>query len=1050
MSTYKLPGRMKRSQYLASLLALLSTSAAESLPYNPTRVLVAPNNSYAYIFRPSAQSTGQSELLTLDFSNPLSTSQYPFLTVSDTLPFLQDSELLPFTPLIDPDGNITVVAGNCSQGANGTKVWRFGAEAGSSIGNGTWTQEQTSDEESTSDSTIAGSNYLAAGVAFSEYVDGNGSDTSIFVFGGMCPFANSTTDTWTSAADYSDQLLTLSPAADAGRVDYDLSLATSRGPPIAEAGFSITSLPPTYSANHSGQAQTQQQDFVLLGGHTQAAFINMSQVALFSLPQESWTFLPVDQPSGAKTDLATRQAQTEVEPRSGHTAILSEDGNSVVLFGGWVGDVDTPAQPQLAVLEFGSGYGGSGGRSWTIPTQSGSGLASGAGIYGHGAAMLPGGVMLIVGGYSIPASSSKRIRRDSQAANTGIMLYNTTSNTWVDSYTPPSSLSQGLDKAAGPLSSKSEQVGLGAGLGIGAAVLVSLVVFYFWYSRRLKRAREARGRTLLSRSSDGSFAPAEQPFLNNGGIDGRGGNAAGVGRFWNVWDQNTGTYQARQPQMQQQAGAAGSTGLFVNVPSPTRGLRKGVAGKNYQYHAAPRYDDQRISQGSGNIHPIAEREDEDDSTVGRKSDTLTYAERKLKELERVLNSPDPFMDTEPNPLGSHPVSPELGETVRRVPTGASRMSTVPVRPTSQIRADTPNWTAERGPAEPLLHIDTGRVSPSKTDERTSSTLSELSTSGNSITRTMSTRTGAILAAAAARAASNSSPEQSSSDGRTRTMSTNDGRKSPFYYPTRARSSTTGSANAGAPQSASTDADSFVTAKTNFTELQNQGEALLGGRPALDRDDPYQRALAAHNSTREGAPRSATYHNGAAPMIPSRRRQGWMGSLRRALNVVSMGERSFSLTGSSEQYNDEPRSTSSSPTKDRRIAGPRRAVSDGGALLRQKRGQKDWEDNKWPRYRDEPDPGDWGEPARSSLEKQEAEEDWDVEGAASKRDFQVMFTVPKARLRVVNADMDRASLRSASEGALSRSGSVAQLRHEGSTTTLKGRIDGDDVHLPATS
>ncbi|KAK0270158.1 hypothetical protein LTR35_014406 [Friedmanniomyces endolithicus] len=49
-------------------------------------------------------------------------------------------------------------------------------------------------------------------------------------------------------------------------------------------------------------------------------------------------------------------------------------------------------------------------------------------------------------------------------------------------------------------------------------------------------------------------------------------------------------------------------------------------------------------------------------------------------------------------------------------------------------------------------------------------------------------------------------------------------------------------------------------------------------------------------------------------------------------------------------------------------------------------------------------------------EEEEEEDWDVEGAARKRDVQVMFTVPKARLRVVNADMDRASMRSASEGA----------------------------------
>ncbi|KAK5138395.1 hypothetical protein LTR08_003456 [Meristemomyces frigidus] len=1047
---------MKRSLVqLASLLALRGNVAAQDLPYNPTRVYVSSNGSSAYIFQPSAQSStpGQSRLLSLDLGSPISTSQTPFTTISDTLPFLQDSELLPFTPTIDDTGNITVVAGNCSQGANGTQVWRFELGTGSSQGSEAWSQYQTADDDLGSYVTLGGSNYLANGIAFSEYVDSDAADTNIFVFGGMCPLANSTADKWTSAAAYSNQMLTLSPNFGAGYRDYEISLVANRGPPIAEAGFSITALSPTYPKNSSGEPQTQQQDFVLLGGHTQSAFINMSQVALFSLPQESWAFLPVAQPSGAKTDLAARQAQTEVEPRSGHTAVLMGDGSSVLLFGGWVGDVNTPAQPQLAVLQFGIGYGGSGEWSWSIPTQSGSGLAAGTGIYGHGAAMLPGGVMMIVGGYSIPpATSSVRFRRDAQSANTGFLLYNTTSNTWIDTYTPPSSLAQEPDKASGLLSKESQQIGLGVGLGVGAIILLALLWFLWWYNKRLQRAREARGRTLLSRSSDGSLigAQADQPFLNNGGIDGRGGDAAAVGRFWNVWDHRTGAYPSRQLEMEQQAGVAGSTGLFVDAPSPTRGLRKAPAGKNYQYQAAPRYDDQRMSRGSGNIHPIVEREDEDSSVAGREDDGLTDAEMRLKELERVLTAIDPFTDGGPNPLGSHPVSPELGDmTVRRVPTEGRRMSQTP-RPTSISHADARNWTSQREQAGPLLQIDTGRVSPTKSEERTSSTLSETSQqSGHSITRTMSTRTGAILAAAAAaRSNSNSSPEHSSGDNRTRTMSTNGGRKSPFYYQTRARSSTIGSVKEGPPSSASTDGDSFMTAHTNSTELQSQGEALLGGRPMMDRDDPYQRAMAAHSSTRESAT-SPSYDDGPLPAIP-RRRQGWMGSLRRALNAV--GERSFSMTGASERYADEQRSATPSPTKDPRKpigSAPRRTVSDGGALLRQKRGRRDWEDAQWPRYRDDPDPGDWGEVAASPVEKPEADEDWDVEGAASKRDFQIMFTVPKARLRVVNADMDRASIRSASEGALSRAGSFKQLRHEESARTLRGRPEVDRLLLSST-
>ena len=694
---------MRPLHRLASLLALLRIiTSVDALPYNPTRLFVLPNSSYAYLLQPtSPHPATQSQLLTLDLSQPFTTSRNTFLTVSDTLPFLQADELVPYTPVFDSAGNITVVAGNCSAGANGTEVWRFARDTTSSTGNGTWSQYHTTQSALGRDGHQAGPNFLANGVAFSEELEQTAANTNIFTFGGMCPFANSTADTWTSAARYSNLMLSLSPdASDVGYTDYELGLATGRGPPIAEAGFSITSLPASYSVNSTGQPQTQSQDFVLLGGHTASAFINMSQVALFTLPQESWSFLPVAQPSEAKTDLAARLSTAEVEPRSGHTAVLSDDGKSVVLFGGWVGDVRTPAQPPLAVLSFGSGYGGSGGWSWTVPTQSGSALAAGAGIYGHGAAMLPGGVMMIAGGYSIPASSSERTKRDAQAANNQMFLYNITSRTWIDSYSPPASLTQREGTAAHALGKKTRQIGLGTGLGVGAALLIALGIFYVWYSKRLERARRTRDRTLLSHSSAGSFGQLDQPFLNEGGgIDGRGGDAAAVGRFWNVWDHDAGKYppNTRRPAMQQQQkGVAGATGLFVNVPSPTRGLRKGVAGKNYQYHAAPRYDDKRTSRGgSSNIHTISEHDEEESLRafgVGGDADGLTDAERKLREVERVLCSPDPFADAEPNPLGSHPVSPEIPDVdaVRRVPpTSASRPPAPPSRYLSLIHISEP-------------------------------------------------------------------------------------------------------------------------------------------------------------------------------------------------------------------------------------------------------------------------------------------------------------------------------------------------------------------------
>ncbi|KAK0930430.1 hypothetical protein LTR29_016735 [Friedmanniomyces endolithicus] len=1126
---------------LLALIAATTITTAQVLPYTPTKVLLRPNASYAYVFQASTQGTGQSRLSTLPFNNPVSSAAgWQDDTVSGTLPFLRDDALVPYTPVIDALGGITVFAGNCSEGAGGAEVWYFAVDEGTLFGNGTWTRHNTSSQGLGSTTTaLAGANFLASGIAFSEVLGGSYNDTNLFVFGGMCPLANSTADTWTSAAEYSNHMLTLAPNAS---TDYDISMVANRGPPIAEAGFSITPLSPTYSeaASSGSGSQKQQQDFVLLGGHTQAAFINMSQVALFSLPQESWTFLAVSQPSSAatmtKSDLSARQAATaEVEPRSGHTAVLTEDGECVVLFGGWVGDVGTAAEPQLAVLRLGAGFGGTGDWSWSALAESNSSSSPGDGLYGHGAAMLPGGVMLVVGGYAIPASSSSSSsaassKRAVQSANSQIYFYNVSANTWMDTYTPPADLSPGADHSHGALSNVSQKAGLGAGLGIGAAVLIALLIFYLWYTRRLKRARDARGRSLLSRSSDGSLERTEKHMTDQSGTEGRGGDVAAVGRFWNVWDSsgNASAHQDGAAQMQE-GDAAGSTALFVNIPSPTRGLRKGVAGRNYQYHAAPRYEDKRVSRGSANIPTITEHDEEEDWPLSaggsREPQSLTDAERKLRELERVLNSPDPFSDQEPNPLGSHPVSPELaqGDTIRRVSTGLTFSSVQPPRRDSIAdRAELPAWptephnttttttTAASEPLLPLRQQETGRTSPSKTSERTSSTLSEHSaaSAGPSLTRTMSSRTGTMLSAAAtARTAGNGSPDQqqqsyyysssTSSDGgggRTATMSTLGGRKSPFYYQhhqTRARSSTNGSMqNGGAggmPNSAGGDADSFVTARsTNFALLQSEGEALLGsggGRPSADYDDPYRRAaFATRSSTAREGKVVRMYEDypgggsggggggggGGIPTIaPPRRRQGWMGSLRRALNAV--GERSFSLTGGSGVEQDGgaggegERTASSSPTKERGLAigaAPRRAVSDGGTLLKQKRGQKDWEDGVWPRYRDDPDPGDWGEAGgdgrsgsldrrrTGGREEEEEEEDWDVEGAARRREVQVMFTVPKARLRVVNADMDRASMRSASEGAVSRSGSVRvsePLRREGSgRLSLRARSEGDRV------
>jgi hypothetical protein len=87
--------------------------------------------------------------------------------------------------------------------------------------------------------------------------------------------------------------------------------------------------------------------------------------------------------------------------------------------------------------------------------------------------------------------------------------------------------------------------------------------------------------------------------------------------------------------------------------------------------------------------------------------------------------------------------------------------------------------------------------------------------------------------------------------------------------------------------------------------------------------------------------------------------------------------------------------------------PRRTLSANASFWREKQGRKGWNE-------DAVEPSTNGGPSRTrnksvpglvlnDTDSLEDEEDWDVETAVQKRVVQVMFTVPKEKLRVVNAD-----------------------------------------------
>lgn len=112
-------------------------------------------------------------------------------------------------------------------------------------------------------------------------------------------------------------------------------------------------------------------------------------------------------------------------------------------------------------------------------------------------------------------------------------------------------------------------------------------------------------------------------------------------------------------------------------------------------------------------------------------------------------------------------------------------------------------------------------------------------------------------------------------------------------------------------------------------------------------------------------------------------------------------------------------------------GMKRSASEGAtSFLVKRKGAKDWGWDGSPERHSEVEPDvrqersqsmanvqrpTWEGPSNVSSETEKhaggLEDEWDVERAVESRNVQVMFSVPKERLRVVNADVDAASIAS---------------------------------------
>ncbi|KAL8658530.1 MAG: hypothetical protein Q9226_000943 [Calogaya cf. arnoldii] len=888
-----------------------------NLPYKPFKALLSPKeDSLIYVLRPPNPDSTSSQLLLLNTTETLHSPALPFVTVTSQLPFLEDRTDVDYISAMDETGTIHAYTGNCNGGVDNSDLWKFRPSGPSNSPGGEWRKIPVS-RASTGKTELDGANNLAAGAAFST----SNSTAAMYVFGGMCPNATMTTNQdWTHSARYSNSMLALEPDVSSNFESYSLTVSSSRGPPIPEAGFTMTALLPSFTRTYDADGSQQMaQNYVLLGGHTQAAFINMSQVALFSLPEESWSFLPVDPPIEERaTELAIRNGQL-IEPRSGHTAVLTADGKSIVVYGGWVGDISTAAHPQLAILRLGEGYGGEANWKWASPEQTGTTVGPDVGLYGHGAVMLPGNVMMIVGGYSIPDIGNTRYKRADIRQNNNNYFFNATSSTWIDQYTHPRAGLRPLTTAKPTPQSISaiKRAGLGAGLVFGVLALLAIVVLYFWYTRRLRRKKDTHEEDLRNLGSGGQRAHSSV-LLQNARPSEMTMHEPDDAYPWGV-RASTGHSMVDTPRAQR-------TGLLFEIPSPTRGLRRSLHSRG-AYQPAPRYDDGRPGGTSGDIHPIDERDEyEEDTAIRPSSSGGGLAQRGDYHILEAAPVLDPFQ--------------EPGEPYR---------TSLPPSPAWEREREIQKWVNDWAAADARMHQQAGRLSPDKTD-RTSSTLSEQSMrstwSGHSIgsfSRSLSQRSAALFSHAYTSTNATTAPSPANdlqNAAQAKTMANPRHRRS--------QSLTMG------PQYAT--ASNEIPRAASIRQLQQESEALLGG------------------------------HADVGSAFPTRghgRARGWMGSMRRAFGVDRSASTSPELLASS---------ASSSPTKLHPEARtPRRAASAGAALWQRRQGAKDW------------DAGEAGGDKRTDTSggRGTNDEEWDVESAIERRVVQVMFTVPREKLRVVN-------------------------------------------------
>ncbi|WKT48696.1 hypothetical protein QSH57_013626 [Fusarium oxysporum f. sp. vasinfectum] len=865
----------------ASTLLLASPAAAQTFPYVPTEILMpdptcvdgsvpCSASNLAYIFRQTA--SGNVEFRALDFSKNIDADEDSLERASNdtVLPFLDgSSKSTAFGAARTANGSVLVYAGDCESGSG--DVWSFDY----SNDQGEWSRRGLKNGGDTRRAPY----FLGGTVAFSSSLAPDMDQPTLYTYGGMCetPESGSEATNWQSNANYTKSMLRLAPHDSDAFTSYEMSVASSGGPKTPIAGFTLTGLTPSMT-NKSGIV-TQQMSYVLLGGHTKTAFINMSTAAVWNLPAESWSYVNIQPPNVdlPKSDLAVKDTSSQnrrrstntadnVYSRSGHTATLSEDGSSIIVIGGWVGDVNTPAEPQLAILEMSEIYSG---WQWKIPDKQ----PDFNGIYGHGAAVLPGNMLMVYGGWESSGSSSRKVKR--QASSGTLRFYNITK-------------------------------------------------------------REEAVRAL---SQDPNYYNNEYPEMMENdpwGLDSAPWYGTGESPY-----------------------AAGERSLGYES---MRGARSGLPGLHIPHKSMARPSrggyiptGPRPTSFPGPIHPIYEDDEEE-----------PYHNRGLYDHVPTPTSEVPSDPFQTPVAGVGPNN--IPHPICLTPGGGNRASATPSPESPRHDPEVQDWVTEVDAAEGLLarmnsrrsqhqnvqNLDSAEGLLARMNSRRSQNQGSVghSQGRSSPTRHNSTRSAA-LRDDESRSGSNLSESARSAAESIKAKARQLNPLAPAFL----------AAGAEHPKPGSSSSSSYNTARSSFGVLQAEGPSLLMGdrAPRYDDDEPSSPSK-------------------------SKPRRGWLGSLRRVFSGASTPTSSREdMSGVRRSFDQEPVTGDYEPG----LVGLR------GELLRRKKGRQDWEGVEGDSHGAMMSGGAGPEPG--------AESDWDIEKAVEQRLVQVMFTVPRERLRVVNGN-----------------------------------------------